>query len=349
MGVYRGFIVWGAGILLVLGAFLMFVLVGWPGKVNNCVDQASNGCYCEAFNLNDAVTGAPGVRQKVNTWFNLYAIGTSFVVALFIFFDRSGSSSYSNLISSNSLIADLYIFAVLFLGLGSMWFHASIKAWGGVTDQLSMFVFAAFLVFYTILRWWASELFFWIGYLATVAVFTFVAAVWTFKFSSLILILILVAAYAIAEFWISGSKPFSSWKWWSAVGSILAATLFWSLSQTGGPLCDPKSFFQPHGLLWHPLAGVMAVFMYFYWRQDVDTPQAADDSATQIPLWGWLIMVVPFVAAIVAAFFVVPSGQPPARIQPSGGLQQQKAKPEPKAKPQPKGSPQRAPAPAKRH
>jgi len=26
-----------------------------------------------------------------------------------------------------------------------------------------------------------------------------------------------------------------------------------------GPMCDPKSGFQPHGLLWHPLAGVMAV------------------------------------------------------------------------------------------
>ena len=44
--------------------------------------------------------------------------------------------------------------------------------------------------------------------------------------------------------------------------------MFWGLSQTGAPLCDPKGGFQPHGLLWHPLAGVMAVFIYFYWRWD---------------------------------------------------------------------------------
>jgi hypothetical protein len=268
VGVYRGFFVWGAGIVVCLGAFLIFVAAGWPGSENNCISGKTNTCYCEAFNIHEVKIGAPGVRQPVNTWFNLYAIGTSFVVALFVYFDRN-NGGYTNLIRSNTLIPDLYIFAVLFLGLGSMWFHGSLKAWGGVTDLLSMFVFAAFLVFFTIRRWWDSDLFFWLGYVVTVVLFTIVGALWDWQFASLILILILVAAYAAAEFSISGSKPFSSWKWWSGVGSILAATLFWALSQTGGPLCDPKSFFQPHGLLWHPLAGVMAVFMYFYWRQDL--------------------------------------------------------------------------------
>jgi hypothetical protein len=60
------------------------------------------------------------------------------------------------------------------------------------------------------------------------------------------------------------------------VVAILMATFFWKLSQTDGLLCWPKSGFQPHGLLWHPLAGLMAVLLYFYWRESED-PQAAED------------------------------------------------------------------------
>ena len=54
--------------------------------------------------------------------------------------------------------------------------------------------------------------------------------------------------------------------WLSGIASILAATFFWWASQTGGFMCNPNSLFQPHGLLWHPLAGVAAIMLYFYWR-----------------------------------------------------------------------------------
>jgi hypothetical protein len=275
--VYRGFIVWGAGIVVVLGVFLIFVAAGWPGDVNSCVHDTPNSCYCEAFNLHDAIAGTSGVRQPVNTWFNLYSILTSGIVALFVYCDRKAGGS-RNPIRSNSLIPDLFIFAVLFLGLGSMWFHASIKAWGGVTDQLSMFVYAVFLIFYSIRRLWNNEVFFWICYPITVFLFTVIAAFWTWEFASLILILILVAIYLVFEFIIFGrtgkwwqGKPLTIVLWWAAVVAIGMATLFWALSRTPlSKLCDPHSAFQPHGLLWHPLAGVMAVLLYFYWREDTD-------------------------------------------------------------------------------
>jgi len=275
--VTRGFIVWGGGIVLVLGMFLIFVAAGWPGELNSCAKEKPSSCYCEAFDLHDAITGARGVRQPVNTWFNLYAIFTSLLVAIVVWVDRKEGAN-RNPISSDSLIPDLYIFAVLFLGLGSMWFHASIKQWGGITDQLSMFVYAAFLIFYSIRRLWNAEWFFWVFYPITVILFTVIAAFWTWHLASLILILILVAAYLVFEIimWsrtgkVMQGKPLTIVLWCLAVVAILAATVFWALSQTGGPLCDPHSGFQPHGLLWHPLAGVMAVLLYFYWREDEDS------------------------------------------------------------------------------
>jgi hypothetical protein len=152
------------------------------------------------------------------------------------------------------------------------------KEWGGVMDMLSMFVFAAFLVFYTIRRLWNSALLFWLGYSITVVAFTIIGEAWQWKFQSLILILILVAAYLAFEVmvWVRTGqvmqgRPLTIVLWVSAVMAIVSATVFWALSQTGGPLCDPHSFFQPHGLLWHPLAGVMAVLLYFYWRADASS------------------------------------------------------------------------------
>lgn len=272
---YRGFIVWGAGILIVMGLFLIFVAAGWPGELNSCAKENPNTCYCEAFNLRQAMSHTGGVRQPVNTWFNLYSILTSLLVAVVVYVDRKAGAN-GNPIRSDSLLPDLYIFAVLFLGLGSMWFHASIKAWGGITDQLSMFIYAAFLIFYSIRRLWNAEWFFWVFYPITVLVFTLIAAFWTWRFASLILILIMVAAYLVFEFimwgrtgkWMQG-KLLTGTLWVGAVVSILTATVFWAVSQTPGKgLCDPNSAFQPHGLLWHPLAGVMAVLLYFYWRED---------------------------------------------------------------------------------
>jgi len=273
---HRGFIVWAAAIVLILGVFMIFVGVGWPGEANECIDptdDASDSCFCETFSRSDVTSHASGVRQPVNTWSNLYAVLTSLLVALVIFRDRKSSATPANLMKSKTAMPDTFIFAILFLGLGSMWFHASLTTWGGYLDGMSMYVFTAFLVFYSIRRMWDSALFFWIGYPATVILFTALHN----TIPSVINIAIIVLAYIIVEciIWYR-TKTFLQGRWQTILLWFLAllamglATLFWALSQTGAPLCDPNSGFQPHGLLWHPLAGVMAVLLYFYWR-------AADD------------------------------------------------------------------------
>jgi len=53
------------------------------------------------------------------------------LVAYFIYRDRA-NGVVRNPITLGSWIPDLYIFAVLLLGLGSMWFHASLKDWGSI-------------------------------------------------------------------------------------------------------------------------------------------------------------------------------------------------------------------------
>jgi hypothetical protein len=289
---YRGFIVWGAGIVGVLGLFLIFVAAGWPGGPDQCthlvagkqilIDGKLNSCYCEHFNTADVLSHASGVRQPSNTWFNLYAIITSGIVAIRLFFDRQSGTS-SNPLRSMNPIADAYIFAVLFLGLGSMWFHASLSSAVSWVDAFSMYVFAGFLVYYAIYRLWPNDQFFWICYPVTVFAATVAGAFWDWDYASLILILILVVVYLVFEFIWAGhhwsrSRPVPIVLWSLGVLFILVATLFWTLSQTGAPLCrtasEAASAFQAHGMIWHPFAGVMATLLYFYWRYDDEQLQA---------------------------------------------------------------------------
>jgi hypothetical protein len=80
-----------------------------------------------------------------------------------------------------------------------MWMHASLVAWAGNIDGLSMYVYAAFLVAYTLRRLVASDVLFWIVYGALVVVFEIVSIFWTSDEKSLVLILILVALYLAGE------------------------------------------------------------------------------------------------------------------------------------------------------
>lgn len=271
----RGLYVWAIGAIVVLGAFLVFATTGWPGAADGCLAQSPDTCFCEAVDAAAVFAHAPGVRQGVNTWFNLYALITSLVVALTVTKDRRalGAGTPPNLMRSATAMPDVLIFATLFLGLGSMWFHASITSWGGVVDGLSMYLFTAFLPFYSIRRIWNSAVFFWIGYPVTILLFTLLHH----TLPSVVNIGILVAAYAVVEvvIWVRTKavmqgRPKTRALWLSAIAAILIATVFWALSQTGRPLCQPASVFQAHGMIWHPLAGVMAVLLYFYWREAAD-------------------------------------------------------------------------------
>lgn len=279
----RGLLVYFIASGVILGAFLIFALAGWPGEPSSCIDSDPNGCFCEAFEADDIKQNKPGLRQPANTLSNLYALGTALIVALFLKSDRKtfAGRTAPNIMKSSSWIADLYLFAVLFLGLGSMWFHASLTAWGSVFDGLSMYIYAGFLVFYTMIRLYGDKLIFWIGYPTIVVVMTFFHATGVPSFA---LILLLVTFYLLFEFRLWGKQgAFAMGKlkpillWCGAALSMTLATVFWALSKTGKPMCWEDSWFQPHGLLWHTLAGLMALLLYFYWREeDSDGPALYD-------------------------------------------------------------------------
>lgn len=278
----RPWVVYGVGSVILIGAILFLAYVtGWPATPDSCV--AAGNCFCEYFDPLDVENGVKGIRQPVNTWSNLYALITAAIVAFVLSRDRA-SGATGAVIRSDSPIADGYVFAVLFLGLGSMWFHASMSKYVSWMDGFSMFVFAGYLVFYTLDRLLrnapqlARTLVFWIGWPVVAIVMTIIAASGV---DSAILIAILVGTYILLELitgliasgnfldgWIGFRDTRAMVYWLCGLGAFGIAFLFWKLSQTGEPLCFPNSWFQPHGLIWHTFSGIMAVLIYFYWRRE---------------------------------------------------------------------------------
>jgi hypothetical protein len=310
MAPVRGYFVWGISTLLICGALVIWSMAGWPPNPDSCTNidpdthvqvlKKIDGtdypdivhpdtCYCEAFRVEDVVSGKPGIRQWTNTLSNVYAIVTSLILVGLIARARE-KRRFTNLFDDpDSWVPELYVFAVLFLGLGSMWLHASLSSTVSWADGMSMYVFTCFLPLYTFRRRYQMKYWFYIIYVGAVALFTTLNVLPGMEDASTLLIMVIIAAYIFAEIWVKhlDLKRIGCERWFNRLriglckgGWMRRALLFWTLglvsfglaaffrgaSQTGYWMCTPDSWFQPHGLLWHSLSGVMAMMLYFYWR-----------------------------------------------------------------------------------
>jgi hypothetical protein len=317
--IYRPYLVFASSFVLLFSVFMAFVATGWPGNPTHCVyDEPDDSCYCEAFNLQDVEEGKPGVRQPVNTWFNLLVVFASGFVAWRMSEDRkllfSKQTDHGehcsldennertdtrldesmteidgtvaseaavriadeeevsfprNVMLSDNLIADWYVVATVFYGIGKMYFHGSLTIWGTYVDGVGSYLFYAFMPWYTIRRVNHSDQVFWLGYLGTVAVAICAQVI----FGPMLSIYTLVLFYLLMEVYMGATKGVffmgtckSVSIWILALVVTLVAVFFWWTSRTGRMMCDPDSFWQIHGLVWHPLTNIIMVLLYLYWR-----------------------------------------------------------------------------------
>ena len=84
-------------------------------------------CWCELPRMDSFIV------EPANTWSNI-----SFLIVAFIIYRRS---------SSTSLFDSMAVFAFLFLGLGSIIFHASMSYFGQILDIAGMYLLCTFFLF----------------------------------------------------------------------------------------------------------------------------------------------------------------------------------------------------------
>jgi len=272
--------------MLVLGK------TGWPGEYQDCASYGA--CHCEAFHEDD------WVLQPTNTATNYFFVFFGLLMLYKLARDppcdkptMTGDDcprNYNYFIGNN-VFSVTFAAVSIFTGLSSAYFHASMRAWGNILDVVGMYLFISFIPIYTIAKMTKKpEKWFIIVYFSLNILF---AGVRVFIFQThlrLLIFYIFLGLTVIVELYIYGVRKFN-WKkpeWFPSVNRdvkyvLLALATFiigyiiWNLWQDGGPLCDPDSWFQGHGV-WHFACAVAEWFVFLYLRSEkVHDPNAIQE------------------------------------------------------------------------
>jgi Ceramidase len=261
---------------LVLAVAIVVLLVLYAlewipsSQPDSCMSEG--GCYCED------PTPRGRVAQPVNTLSNLGFVAVGLLILLSL--PKAVAGSHVDPMEEASSYAVIYGCVVVFLGPGSMYFHASLKRWGGWLDNLSMILYTGFLFAYDLagIAGW--------GVGACVAIWLIVGliggllawfvrghylgqSVGTLCFATLAIVwggLQVLALTGLGEI----KRDLGDGLVLLAAGAtcFFVAFAIQQRSQTGKPWCQPQSRFQGHAL-WHLLTAVTTAIVFFYLQTEV--------------------------------------------------------------------------------
>jgi ceramidase len=159
---YRELYIGLSWFLVFMLLFAIFVAAGFPGReYDSCfytidrhgkqVASTLDQCWCEAF-------GNGNIKEPSNTWSNLGFVLVGLVILWRIGRDRKTIAQRRNrFVSPNDMFYPALLGnIVLFMGPGSMLYHASLKVWADIVDQTSMFLFVAFFCSYSAVQLWSA-------------------------------------------------------------------------------------------------------------------------------------------------------------------------------------------------
>lgn len=280
-----------AGALLLLLLLFVFATLGWPGELDELATpsrkaSASDVTKFDSRTVSKTVYGETvdwkaAIRQPVSTWSNLGAIVAGLALLLFLEARaRAGESSADNPMRAASFQSVFYGDLVIFLGSGSMYFHASITRWGGLVDNLSMNFYMSFILIHQVTRLAGLGLDSTSSRAIALALFfganlLFSLAIWCWSWSLPIFGVLVGSGVVLESFRILRSivRPEAgvrfAWGWFLA-GLVCfgVAFLIWKVSQTKNSfLWAPDAPMNGHGA-WHLLSAVSAICFFVHFRSE---------------------------------------------------------------------------------
>jgi hypothetical protein len=209
-----------------------------------------DSCFCEAIR-------SEGIKQPANAWSSLaFVVVAGLVVIRWTRKPRAGRAAYPL----------LYAFALVVVGLGSAYFHATLSFRGQFVDVFGMYLIATFALLYSVgqLRAVSGALF--------VAVFIASNAVlamllyWVPVYRRPVFGLLIVAVLFVEILTRRRSGPRSATRHLSVAAGIMGvAFVIWILDFTR-TLCRPESWLQGHAV-WHVLGAVAAWYLFRYYHE----------------------------------------------------------------------------------
>ena len=251
-------IAWAFATVL-LGAFFVFSAFGWPGEF-----VGAGGMFCEALS-------ASWIKQPANTWSNLGFVAAGLWMASQASAGLRVEMSAGNLFTRSRSMPIAYAALVISIGPGSMALHGSGHAWGHTVDVLAMLIYIMFPI-----AWSATRLFggdqrlFWRIYLPLTVALAVPHTFGILPFSGIALYAVLIPTALALEAALHLRRPVCTRRrrfMLGAAGCFAIALLFWGLSLSDAPLCDPASLLQGHAA-WHLLCAAATVFVFLAYAKE---------------------------------------------------------------------------------
>lgn len=226
-------------------------------------------CFCEAL-------GTGFIRQPIDTWSNLAFV----LVGLLILADiLRPSPTRSNLLAQPRVYGLVYAFAVILIGLGSWFYHASLTFVGQWFDVMGMYLLSTFMVLYNVARLRPlGNRTFAVGYvlfnLALAISLIVVPELRRYLFGVLLAVTIgleVLIRYRTQGFSRIRDDSTNRLKPRVQIGFFIAALSIYVLAQIIWTLdlnhivCDPNDLLQGHAV-WHILTAASAGLLYLYYR-----------------------------------------------------------------------------------
>lgn len=265
-----------AGVLLVVAASATLLLLvipmmrapsPWgPWEPASCMPER---CFCEAIRPSL-------IRQPANALSSL-----SFVVVAMLVLLRSSSArarsseTYSNLMVAQPAYPKIYAFALVLIGFGSAFFHASLSFVGQTADVLGMYLLATFMVLYGVsrLRKLSSR-----GavsaYLSVNAVLLWLLVIYPSfrRYAFAVLVLLALTLERLVRKRRGTEVSARANLLGAAIGLLAVGFILWVLDITK-VLCAPHSWLQGHSI-WHFLGSSSTALLYLYYESEARVTQA---------------------------------------------------------------------------
>ncbi len=215
-------------------------------------------CFCEAVHNGT-------IAQPANTWSSF-----AFVLVGLLVIRQSCEDVRrlrSSVMTRRRAYPVLYGIALILIGLGSAFYHASLTFAGQFFDVMGMYLLACFILLYNVSRLKAlNAKTFVLAYLSLNLVLAYVLlefpALRRYIFGAI------VVAALLPEYRVRKQKRpqingfFLQAAWWT----LIVASIIWTLDITK-ILCNPNSWLQGHAL-WHLLGALAAGLLYLYYRSE---------------------------------------------------------------------------------
>lgn len=213
----------------------------------------SNGCFCEQISVDKPL------RQPINTASSLAFVVAGSVLLILDAKIRKRNSKVMARSHTNLLVASL-----LFIGIGSAFFHASLTLLGQFFDVFGMYLLGAFILSYGLKRLygWNDRLSL-VFYLCVVVLLGTLLISWpeTRRFAFAIVLVLSIGVETLYQR--RRSPDLSIGYWYTSIAVLTGAFMIWILDNSR-MLCAPLGYIQGHAV-WHVLGAISVVLLYGYY------------------------------------------------------------------------------------